>query len=319
MDIGIKDIVSIVGGNFFGSKDSSGENTDRFEIADFYSDLSRNEKYYQKIKDTVKKQIADSNQVQQKQPCLATILVGENPASQVYIRHKIKACEYCHVKSLHIDLPASSSEDDLLTKIQELNANENVNGILVQLPLPKHFNEEKILNAICPKKDVDGFHPVNFGNLVIGNDSLKPCTPHGVMQILEHYQIELSGKDVVVVGRSNIVGKPQAIMMLEKNATVTIVHSKTQNLKAKLKAADIVVVAIGKPKVFDKTNFKDGAVIVDVGINRLESGKLCGDVDYESASEVASYITPVPGGVGPMTIAMLIQNTWKAFCQQNEI
>jgi methylenetetrahydrofolate dehydrogenase (NADP+)/methenyltetrahydrofolate cyclohydrolase len=239
---------------------------------------------------------------------LAVILVGEDPASQVYVKNKKKACEYCGIRSLSYELPADTTEEKLLELIEELNTRDDVNGILVQLPLPAGINEDRVLDAISPLKDVDGFHPVNVGKLSIGKKGYVSCTPAGVIQLLKRSGIEISGKECVVVGRSNIVGKPMAMLLLRENGTVTVAHSRTTDLREVTKRADILVVAIGKPKFIDATYVKDGAVVIDVGIHRNEDGKLCGDVDYDSVEPVASAITPVPGGVGPMTIAMLMYN-----------
>ena len=239
---------------------------------------------------------------------LAVILVGEDPASQVYVKNKKKACEYCGIRSLSYELPADTTEEKLLELIEELNTRDDVNGILVQLPLPTGINEDRVLDAISPLKDVDGFHPVNVGKLSIGKKGYVSCTPAGVIQLLKRSGIEISGKECVVVGRSNIVGKPMAMLLLRENGTVTVAHSRTADLREVTKRADILVVAIGKPKFIDATYVKDGAVVIDVGIHRNEDGKLCGDVDYDSVEPVASAITPVPGGVGPMTIAMLMYN-----------
>lgn len=263
----------------------------------------------QKIKETLKKEVAHFKATTGITPGLATLLVGEDPASQVYIKNKVKSTEACGMISFHQTLPADISQKDLLETIEGLNQDKNVHGILVQLPLPKHLNEDEVIQAILPEKDVDGFHPVNVGRLVQGKAHLIPCTPLGVMVLLEEYGVDLTGKDVVIVGRSNIVGKPQALLMLQKNATVTVAHSRTKNLSEKIKQADVVVAAVGRPKMILGEWLKPGAVVIDVGINRLDTGKLCGDVDFESAEPVASAITPVPGGVGPMTIAMLMNNT----------
>lgn len=246
---------------------------------------------------------------------LAVILVGEDPASQVYVRNKKKACEYCGIRSLSYELPADTSEEKLLELIDELNKRDDVNGILVQLPLPKGMDEDKVLDAISPDKDVDGFHPVNVGKLSIGKKGFVSCTPAGVIQLLKRSDIEISGKECVVVGRSNIVGKPMSMLLLKENGTVTVCHSRTKDLKEVTKRADILVVAIGKPKFIDASYVKDGAVVIDVGIHRMEDGKLCGDVDYASVEPVASAITPVPGGVGPMTIAMLMYNCLSSVCE----
>ena len=245
-------------------------------------------------------------------PGLAVVIVGDNPASMVYVRNKKKACEQVGINSYEIALPADISEADLLERVIQLNNDESVHGILVQLPLPAHINEETIINAIDPKKDVDAFHPSNVGRIMIGNYSFLPCTPAGIMDLLDYYNISISGKKCVVLGRSNIVGKPMAHLLLEKNGTVTVCHSRTADLKEETKNADILVVAIGKPEFVTADMVKDGAVVIDVGINRTEDGKLVGDVDFAGASNVASYITPVPGGVGPMTITTLLKNTLTA-------
>lgn len=245
-------------------------------------------------------------------PGLATVLVGDDPASHVYVKNKIKATEETGMKSLHFALPAAATEEQVLKLVDELNVDPLVHGILVQLPLPKQISTQKVLERIAPAKDVDGFHPYNVGRLTTGAPSLVSCTPYGVMKLLEHYGIDPAGKNAVVVGRSNIVGKPMALLLLNANATVTVVHSRTVDLKAHLKTADIVVAALGKAKFVKGEWLKQGCVVIDVGINRQENGKLCGDVDFESASAVASHITPVPGGVGPMTIAMLLVNTLTA-------
>lgn len=245
-------------------------------------------------------------------PGLATILVGDNPASQVYVKNKNQACVEMGMRSHHQNLPATISEVELLKIIQELNNNSQIHGILVQLPLPKQIHSEKILEAISPDKDVDGFHPVNMGRLVLGKPALRPCTPLGIMKLIESVSYDLSGKKAVVVGRSNIVGKPIALMLLEKNATVTICHSHTKDLESVVKEADVVIAAIGKPQFVKGSWIKKGALVIDVGINRLADGKLVGDVDFNEAAKVAGWITPVPGGVGPMTIAMLLGNTLQA-------
>ena len=245
-------------------------------------------------------------------PGLAVIMVGDNPASAVYVRNKHKACTEVGIKSYQIELPSETSEEELLLKIDELNRDDNVHGILVQLPLPKHINEEKVINRISPEKDVDAFHPVNVGKIMIGNYSFLPCTPAGIMELLAYYNVEISGKRCVVIGRSNIVGKPMALLLLEKHGTVTVCHSRTKNLADITKEADILVVAIGKATFLTADMVKEGAVVIDVGINRLPDGKLCGDVDFDNVSSVASFITPVPGGVGPMTITMLLKNTLTA-------
>jgi len=242
-------------------------------------------------------------------PGLAVVLVGDNPASKVYVGSKEKACgEMGFYSEKHV-LPVTANQDELLKLIDKLNKDSKIHGILVQLPLPKQINEDAVLEAISPEKDVDGFHPYNVGRLAVGKPLFQPCTPYGVMKMLEYANISVEGKNAVIVGRSNIVGKPIALMLLQKSATVTVCHSKTKDLREELKRADIVVAAIGKPEFVKGDMLKEGAVVIDVGINRLESGKLVGDVDFASAEKVASAITPVPGGVGPMTIAMLMYNT----------
>ena len=247
-----------------------------------------------------------------RKPGLAVILVGEDPASQVYVRNKIRACERVGIESLEFRLPASTSQDELLAKISQLNADDAVDGILVQLPLPAHISSEKVIDAISPQKDVDGFHVASAGALLTGKTGFLPCTPYGVMKLIESADYDLAGKHAVVVGRSNIVGKPQAILLLQKNATVTITHSRTRDLASHLRQADVVVAAVGRAKMITGDMIKPGALVIDVGMDRDENGKLCGDVDFESASLKAGWITPVPGGVGPMTIAMLMTNTIEA-------
>lgn len=245
-------------------------------------------------------------------PGLAVVLVGEDPASKVYVGSKEKACQALGMYSEVHRLPEDASETVLLSLIEQLNKQDSIHGILVQLPLPKHIDEKKVIDAISLHKDVDGFHPGSVGNLVIGDDSLLPCTPAGCIELIKRSSGDISGKHAVVVGRSNIVGKPVAMLLLRENATVTICHSRTANLKEVCQQADILVVAIGRPEIIDGSYVKPGATVIDVGINRLENGKLTGDVHYESAADVAGYITPVPGGVGPMTITLLMQNTIKA-------
>jgi methylenetetrahydrofolate dehydrogenase (NADP+)/methenyltetrahydrofolate cyclohydrolase len=245
---------------------------------------------------------------------LAVILVGEDPASQVYVNNKKKACEYCGIRSLSYELSADTSEEKLLELIDELNKRDDVNGILVQLPLPAGIDEDRVLDAISPLKDVDGFHPVNVGKLSIGKKGFVSCTPAGVIQLLKRSGIEIAGKECVVVGRSNIVGKPMAMLLLKENGTVTVTHSRTADLREVTKRADILVVAIGKPKFIDASYVKEGATVIDVGIHRKEDGKLCGDVDFDSVEPVCGAITPVPGGVGPMTIAMLMYNCLSSVC-----
>ena len=259
------------------------------------------------IKDELKEQVA-IYKAQGKEICLAVIQVGEDPASCVYVRNKKKACEYIGIKSLSYELPEETTEAKLLSLVEELNARADVNGILVQLPLPKQINEEKVLNAISPLKDVDGFHPMNVGSLCIGKRGFVSCTPAGMIQLLKRSGISISGKECVVVGRSNIVGKPMALLLLQENGTVTVAHSRTEELKTVTRRADILVVAVGKPQMITEDYVKEGAVVIDVGIHRDENNKLCGDVDYGSVAPHCSAITPVPGGVGPMTIAMLMKN-----------
>ncbi len=251
-------------------------------------------------------------------PGLAVILVGNNPASAVYVRNKHKACIEVGIESYQIELAADTTESELLDRIRELNDDKRINGILVQLPLPAHISEEAVLSSIAADKDVDAFHPVNVGKIMIGNYDFLPCTPAGVMSLLDYYGIKIEGKRCVVVGRSNIVGKPMGMLLMERNGTVTICHSRTQNMREITGSADIVVVAIGKPEFLTADMVKEGAVVIDVGINRLESGKLVGDVDFESVSKKASAITPVPGGVGPMTITTLLRNTVNAYKKQIE-
>lgn len=241
-------------------------------------------------------------------PCLAVVQVGQDPASCVYVNNKKKACEYIGIESLSYEVEETISEEDLLELIERLNQNEKVNGILVQLPLPKHIDENKVIQAIVPTKDVDGFHPETVGNMCIGTKGFLPCTPAGVIQLLKRSNIEIAGKECVVVGRSNIVGKPMAMLLLRENGTVTITHSRTKDLKEVTKRADILVAAIGQPKFITSEYVKEGAVVIDVGIHRNEDGKLCGDVDFDDVVDKVSAITPVPGGVGPMTIAMLMNN-----------
>ena len=245
-------------------------------------------------------------------PGLAVIIVGDDPASRVYVNNKKKACEEVGIYSEEYALPEATPQSELMDLIEKLNNDDKISGILVQLPLPKGFDEEAVINAINPKKDVDAFHPVNVGKIMVGNYDFVPCTPAGVMELIKESGIDPAGKECVIVGRSNIVGKPQAMLLLHSNATVTICHSKTKDLKDKTKQADILVVAVGRPNFVTGDMIKPGAVVIDVGINRLENKKLVGDVDFESAEKVAGAITPVPGGVGPMTIAMLMRNTVKA-------
>ena len=247
---------------------------------------------------------------------LAVIIVGENPASQIYVRNKIRACERVGFHSETIRLDENITEESLLLEIKKLNNDNNIDGILVQLPIPKHINELKVINAISAEKDVDGFHTTNIGKMMIGDETgFLPCTPAGVIQMFEEYNIDLEGKDVLVIGQSNIVGKPMTLLLINKRATVQVCNSKTKNLPEKLQKADVVVAAAGSPKLVKGSDVKEGVVVIDIGINRVD-GKICGDVDFEEVSQKASYITPVPGGVGPMTIAMLIKNTFKSYKQK---
>lgn len=240
--------------------------------------------------------------------CLAVIQVGDDPASSVYVGNKKKACAYIGIESLSYELPEETTQEELLALIGELNDRADVNGILVQLPVPKHIDEDAVIRAIAPEKDVDGFHPQSVGALCIGQKGFVSCTPAGIIQLLKRSGIEIAGKECVVIGRSNIVGKPMALLLLRENGTVTVAHSRTQNLKEVTKRADILVAAVGKPKMITREYVKEGAVVIDVGIHRNENNKLCGDVDYDDVAPVCSAITPVPGGVGPMTIAMLMNN-----------
>lgn len=243
---------------------------------------------------------------------LAVIIVGENPASRVYVNNKKKACLDVGIESFEYALPENTTEQELKELVEKLNNDDKVNGILCQLPLPKHINEDAVINTISPEKDVDAFHPQNVGHIMIGDYTFLPCTPAGIMEMLKFYNISVSGKKCVVIGRSNIVGKPMAMLLLKENGTVEICHSRTENLKEETLSADILVAAVGKTKFVTEDMVKQGAVVIDVGMNRDENGKLCGDVDFENVKEKASYITPVPGGVGPMTITMLLENTVRA-------
>ena len=263
------------------------------------------------IKAEVKKE-ADILRENGKKPTLAVILVGDNQASAVYVRNKKKDCEECGFESLSYELSADFGEEKLIGLVEELNQNREVDGILVQLPLPKGYDERKVINAISPEKDVDAFHPVNAGKLLIGEEGFLPCTPAGIIALLEKYEIDVTGKRCVVIGRSNIVGKPMALLLLKKNGTVTVAHSRTENLADLTREADILVSAVGKAGFVTGDMVREGAVIVDVGMNRNEAGKLCGDVVFDECEKKASYITPVPGGVGPMTRAILMKNTLRA-------
>ena len=260
------------------------------------------------VKDECKERVAKENM----DVTLAVIQVGNDPASTVYVGNKKKACEYVGIHSLSYDLSEETTEEELLALVEKLNADDTVNGILVQLPPPSHINEDKVIQTISPKKDVDGFHPQSVGALSIGQPGFVSCTPAGIIQLLKRSGVVIDGKECVIVGRSNIVGKPMAMLMLRENATVTVCHSHTKDLKEVTKRADILIVAIGKPKMITADYVKEGAVVIDVGIHRPEGGKLCGDVDFDSVEKTASAITPVPGGVGPMTIAMLMNNCVEA-------
>ena len=259
------------------------------------------------IKDELKEKVAQYKS-EGKEPSLAVIQVGNDPASSVYVGNKKRACEYIGIGSVSYELPENTTEKELLDLIAKLNADDSVKGILCQLPVPDHIDEDKIINAIAPEKDVDGFHPQNVGSLVIGQPGFVSCTPAGIIELLKRSNIEIAGKHCVIIGRSNIVGKPMALLMLRENATVTICHSRTRNLKEICREADILIVAIGRPQYIDAEYVKEGAVVIDVGIHRDENNKLCGDVKFDDVEPLASYITPVPGGVGPMTIAMLMNN-----------
>ncbi len=259
------------------------------------------------IKDEVKEQVAALKE-KGVTVTLAVVLVGNDPASAVYVRNKKKSCEYCGIVSRSIDLPEETTEEALLDVVKQLNEDPAVNGILVQLPLPKHIDADRVLRAISPYKDVDGFHPQNVGALSIGIDGFRSCTPAGIIELLKRSGINAEGRECVIVGRSNIVGKPMGMLMLRENATVTIAHSRTKDLPAVARRADILITAVGKAKMFTRDYVKPGAVVIDCGMNRDENGKLCGDVDYEDVFPIAGAITPVPGGVGPMTVAMLMKN-----------
>ena len=270
------------------------------------------------VKDEVRGQVQELEARFGRKPCLCVIIVGENPASQVYVRNKVKAAAYTGMDSRLIELPAAISEEELLSCIRDLNADPAVDGILVQLPLPKHIDEEKVIDTIAREKDVDGFHPGNVAGLWLGKECIVPCTPAGIMRMLDSVGVDLKGKNAVVVGRSNIVGKPVAKLLLDRHATVTIAHSRTADLGAVCRTADVLVVAVGKAGLVTGDMVKPGAVVIDVGMNRNAEGKLCGDVDFASAEPVASWITPVPGGVGPMTIAMLMSNTISCYLSRME-
>lgn len=276
-------------------------------------------RHSEEILEDLKNKVSSYREKTNKIPGLAVIILGDNPASKIYVKSKIRACEKVGVYSKEVILPDTISEEELLKEIENLNNDKTINGILVQLPLPKHIDEKKICEAISIRKDVDGFKPESLGKVMLGDeDGFVSCTPQGIMYLIESLNMDLNGKNVVVVGRSNIVGKPVASLLINKGATTTICNSKTRDLEGILKRADIIVIAIGKAKFLKKEMVKDGAVVIDVGINRVE-GKITGDADFENVSKVASHITPVPGGVGPMTIAMLLKNTVKAFCKEESI
>ena len=270
------------------------------------------------VKDEIKNEIAEKGI----HPCLAVILVGNDPASAVYVNNKKKACEYCGIESRSYELNEDTSEEELLSLIEKLNGDSEVNGILVQLPVPPQIDADKVIEAISPVKDVDGFSKVSVGALSTGSEGFIPCTPAGIIELLHRYDVEIEGKNCVVMGRSNIVGKPMAMLLLKENGTVTVTHTKTRNIREITRRADILIAAVGRPCLIDADYVKEGAVVIDVGIHRLDpeknnGKKLCGDVEFESVKDRASLITPVPGGVGPMTIAMLMKNTLKAYYLQN--
>ena len=266
----------------------------------------------EQIKKEIKAEI-DSIAKEGKQVGLAVIIIGEDPASKIYVQNKIKACAETGIQSYHYTLPENITQKEVLSLIQELNANPQINGILVQLPIPKHLNKVEILSAIDVKKDVDGFSAYQSGKTFLGEKSLISCTPQGIIALLKAYKIEIEGKNAVVIGRSNIVGKPTSLLLLQENATVTTCHSKTKNIQYFTQNADIIVVAVGKPNFLTADMVKEGVVVIDAGINRLENGKICGDVDFDNVSKKASFITPVPGGVGPMTVTMLLKNTLESY------
>ena len=270
----------------------------------------------QELKDEMRQEVEALAQKYGRRPCLMVVIVGNNPASQSYVRGKIKATEYVGFEGSLVSLPEDVTEDALIAEIERLNQNELVDGILVQLPLPKHISEDRVIAAISPEKDVDGFHATNVARLWLNQPCIVPCTPKGVIVMLDRAGIEISGKNAVVVGRSNIVGKPVAKLLLDRNATVTIAHSRTKNLKEVCRQADILVAAVGRPQMLTADYIKPGAAVIDVGINRLEDGRLVGDVDFEGAKAIAGAITPVPGGVGPMTITMLMRNTIECFLRR---
>lgn len=271
------------------------------------------------VKEEVRKQTLELKEAHGITPGLAVVIVGDDPASRVYVNNKKKACEVVGFKSEEYALPASTTQEELLKLVNTLNKKSDINGILVQLPLPEHLDDKAVIEAINPQKDVDAFHAVNVGKIMLGEYDFLPCTPAGVMEMLHSYDISVSGKNCVVIGRSNIVGKPMAMLLLHENGTVTICHSRTKNLAEVCSKADILVAAVGKPKFVTAEMVKEGAVVIDVGMDRDENGKLCGDVDFENVKDKCSYITPVPGGVGPMTISTLMKNTLKACKIQNNL
>ncbi|GIN19952.1 MAG TPA: bifunctional methylenetetrahydrofolate dehydrogenase/methenyltetrahydrofolate cyclohydrolase FolD [Bacillus bacterium] len=275
------------------------------------AELIDGKKISQEIRKGLEKEVAELTAKGMK-PGLAVILVGDNPASRTYVTSKQKSCRAIGMESVLIEYPADVSENELLNKIRELNADDSIHGILVQLPIPPHISETKVIETISPEKDVDGFHPINIGKMMTGQDTFLPCTPFGVMEMLKYIGITSEGKHAVIIGRSNIVGKPMGQLLLNENATVTYCHSKTRDLKSFTKQADILVAAVGRAKMVKAEHIKQGAVVIDVGMNKDENGKLCGDVDFEDVKDKASYVTPVPGGVGPMTITMLLYNTVKS-------
>lgn len=271
------------------------------------SQIIDGKKISQEIKDELKEKVAKLKE-QGTEIALAVIQVGEDPASSVYVRNKKRACEYIGIESVAYEIPETTTQDELLAIIDDCNKNPKINGILVQLPLPDHIDEDTVIKAIAPEKDVDGFHPQSVGAMTIGEPGFLPCTPAGIIQLLKRSGVEIEGKECVIIGRSNIVGKPMALLLLRENGTVTICHSRTKNLKEVTKRADILVAALGRPKFIDESYVKEGAVVIDVGIHRDANNKLCGDVDFDRVAPHTSAITPVPGGVGPMTIAMLMNN-----------
>lgn len=275
-------------------------------------------KLAKQLRDVMKEEVV-SLKTENLTPGLAVVLVGDNPASHTYVNAKAKACAEVGMYSKVIELPENTTQQTLANEIRGLNENPNIHGILVQFPLPPHLDEKEIIDMIHPSKDVDGFHPINVGNMMIGEDTLLPCTPAGIMEMLRMSGVSLTGKHAVVVGRSMLVGKPVSMLLLQENATVTVCHSKTAHLAAITNQADILIVAVGKPKMIGREHVRPGAIVIDVGINRMDNGKLCGDVDFDAVKEVAGAITPVPGGVGPMTIAMLLQNTLKSSKQSQNI